>query len=332
MNIVMATCSRCLLSDNIPSVRISSSGLCNYCAVSAKQQNVHGTMDNKFSELLDRYKDRKYQVIMALSGGKDSSYTLKLISEKYKASILAVTFNNGFLSELSLQNIKAVTDYLGVDSLIVKYPTGKLLKAFKYVRDGSIYPKVSLERASSICNLCIMLVKNMIYYEAIIRDIPIICFGWTPGQVETAKPILRLDCRTVSKVFENVRNSIVGELGAEYEKYFLDPEFMKENEEKMPWLYYPFVKNVYKEALIVEEIRRIGWRYPENTDGNSSNCLLNSYANQCHIDQFGYHPYAFEISNMVRAGYMNREEGAEKLEKAKNDGSYDIVRKMFEKT
>lgn len=327
----MATCSRCLLSDNIPSVRIGSGGLCNYCAVSLKQQTGHGMMDNEFLELLDKYKDKKYQVIMAFSGGKDSSYTLKLISEKYHASILAVTFDNGFLSEFSLQNIKTVTDYLGVDSLLVKYPANKLLKAFKFVEDGRIFPSVSLERASSICNLCIMLVKNLIYYEAIIREIPIICFGWTPGQVGISKPLLRLDYRTVTKVFENIRNSIVGDLGSEYGKYFLDPVFMKENEEKMPWLYYPFVKNEYEESLIVEEIRRIGWKYPENTDGNSSNCLLNSYANQCHIDQFGYHPYVFEISNMVRAGYMSREEGAEKLEQVKDDKSYDIVKKMFEK-
>ena len=331
MNIVMTTCSRCLLNDNIPSVRISSSGLCNYCSVSVKQQTGNGMTDNEFSELLDKYNDRRYQVIMAFSGGKDSSYTLKLLREKYNASVLAVTFNNGFLSELSLQNIKAVTDYLDVDSLMIKYPASKLLKAFKYVADGRIYPRMSLERASPICNLCIMLVKNMIYYEAILRDIPIICFGWTPGQVDTTKPLLRLNCRTVAKVFENIRNSIVDELGAEYEKYFLDPEFMMRNEEKMPWLYYPFVKNMYNESLIVEEITQIGWKYPENTDGNSSNCLLNSYANQCHIDRFGYHPYAFEISNMVRAGYMSREEGAEKLEKVKNDGSYDIVREMFEK-
>ncbi len=326
----MNTCTRCLLNDNIPSVRINNSGLCNYCTASTKMPINQETPDKEFAELLDKYKNRKYQVIMAFSGGKDSTYTLKLIKEKYNASILAVTYNNGFISESSLQNIKAVTDYLGIDSLIVKYPAKKLLKAFKFVEDGKIFPRVSLERASSICNLCIMLIKNMTYYEAIIRDIPIICFGWTPGQVETAKPLLKLDYHTVLRVFENIRNNIVSELGTEYDKYFLNSEFMKENEDRIPYLYYPFVKNTYNEAAIIEEIKQIGWEFPENTDGNSSNCLLNSYANQCHMDQFGYHPYAFEISNMVRVGYMTREEGAEKLKKVKNDSTYEIVKKMFQ--
>jgi tRNA(Ile)-lysidine synthase TilS/MesJ len=280
--------------------------------------------------MLEKYKQKSYQVIMAYSGGKDSTYTLKMIREKYNASVLAVTFNNCFLSEACLKNIGAVTDRLGVDSILVKYPVNKLVGAFRFAENGSVFPRTSLERASSICNLCIMLVKNMIYREAILRDIPIICFGWTPGQVETAKPLLKLNYRMVSKVFNHVRTTIVQELGSEYDRYFLDEEFMREHEERIPYLYYPFVNNAYDEAKIVEEIREIGWDPPENTDGNSSNCLLNSYANQCHVDRFGYHPYAFEISSMVRNGHMSREEGALKLEKVKNDSSYERIRKLFE--
>lgn len=326
----MHICEKCLLSDNIPSVRINGSGLCNYCTAFTENKKIdHNLTDEDFSRLLEQYKNRKYQVIMAFSGGKDSTYTLKLIMEKYNASILAVTFNNGFISDSTLRNINVVTDYLGVDSIIVKYPVGKLVKAFKYVEDGKVFPRISLERASSICNLCIMMIKNMIYYEAIIRDIPIICFGWTPGQVETAKPLLKLNYRTVSKVFDNVRNAIIGEIGMDYHKYFLDTEFLKENEDRVPYLYYPFVKNSYNEKAIIEDIKQIGWEFPENTDGNSSNCLLNSYANQCHMTRFGYHPYAFEISNMVREGYMTREEGAKKLENIKNDSSYELIEKIF---
>lgn len=326
----MHICLKCLLNDNIPSVKINSSGICNYCTVSTETQINHNMIDEEFSELLDTYKDRKYQVIMAFSGGKDSTYTLKMIKEKYNAAILAVTFNNGFISESCLNNINVVTDYLDVDSLIVKYPIKKLINAFKFVEDGKVFPRLSLERASSICNMCILLIKNMIYYEAIIRDIPIICFGWTPGQVEIAKPLLKLNYRTVSKVFDNVKNAISGELGMEYDKYFLNFEFMKENEERVPYLYYPFVKNSYNEGAIIEDIKKIGWKFPENTDGNSSNCLLNSYANQRHMERFGYHPYAFEISNMVRDGYMTRCDGAEKLEKVKNDGTFESVKKIFQ--
>ncbi len=326
----MQVCRKCLLCDNIPSVKIDGSGICNYCIASSGSRKNAPETDEEFSALLDKYKNRKYQVVMAFSGGKDSTYVLKLIKEKYDADILAITFNNGFISESSLRNINTVTDYLGIDSLIVKYPAEKLIDAFKFAQDNKIFPVTSLERASSICNLCIMLIKNMVYYEAIMRDIPIICFGWTPGQVETDKPLLKLDYRMISKVFDNTKNSIVGGLGSGYDKYFLNAGFLEENEDRIPYLYYPFVKDSYDENRIIDEIRQIGWNPPENTDGNSSNCLLNSYANQSHIDVFGYHPYAFEISSMVRSGYMTREEGAAKLEKAKNDNTYELIEKRFQ--
>lgn len=327
----MLTCSKCLLNDQLPSVKIDDNGLCNYCSCSSEAKVNNNTGDEEFIALLDKYKSRKYQVIMAFSGGKDSTYTLKLIKEKYNASILAVTFDNGFLSGSSIKNINTVTDYLGVDNIIIKYPANKLINVFKFVEDGKIFPKISLERASPICTMCIMLIKNLTYYEAILRNIPIICFGWTPGQTDTAKPILKLDYRMVSKVFDNVKNAIVGEFGLEYDKYFLDSKFMKQNEDRVPYLYYPFVKNSYNEEEIIEDIKKMGWEYPGNTDGNSSNCLLNSYANQCHIERFGYHPYAFEISRMVRSGYITREAGAEKLENIRDDGSFRLIENLFKK-
>lgn len=328
----MEVCTKCLLSDNIPFVQISSSGICNYCSTACERQIDDTGTDDEFTKILDRYKHRKYQIAMAYSGGKDSTYTLKMIREKYDATILAISFNNGFLSESSLKNIVTVTDNLGVDSLIIKYPVYSLIKAFKFAESGNIFPETSLERASAICNLCIMFIKNMVYYEAIVRDIPIICFGWTPGQVETAKPLLKLDYRMVCKVFNNTRKAITDGLNGEHDRYFLNEEFLRENKDRIPYIYYPFVKNAYDEEKILDEIRQIGWESPKNTDGNSSNCLLNSYANQCHIDRFGYHPYAFEISTMIRYGYMTREEGAAKLEKVKNDSSFDMIAKRFQMT
>jgi tRNA(Ile)-lysidine synthase TilS/MesJ len=314
------------LTDNIPSVVINESGLCNYCADYTGKQAGLADCDADFLELLERYKDRKYQVMMAYSGGKDSTFTLKLLKEKYKASILAVTFNNGFLTEPSFRNISRITDFLDVDSIIVKYPACKMIKAFKFAEDGRIFPRISLERASAICNLCIMLIKNMTFFEAIIRDIPIICYGWTPGQTATAKPLLKLDYRMVSKGFENVKKAITEGIGPEYRRYFLDLEFMEQNKERIPYIYYPFISNTYNEAAIIEEIKQIGWELPENTDSNSSNCLLNSYANQSHIERFGYHPYAFEISAMIRKGCMTRETGTEKLSSIKNDSSFVLIK------
>jgi hypothetical protein len=69
----------------------------------------------------------------------------------------------------------------------------------------------------------------------------------------------------------------------------------------------------YDEEAILEKISALGWRLPGDTDGNSTNCLLNVFANRNHLRRHGYHPYAFEIAGLVRGGHMSREEGLAKL-------------------
>ena len=69
----------------------------------------------------------------------------------------------------------------------------------------------------------------------------------------------------------------------------------------------------YDESMILENIKKFGWVAPEDTDSNSSNCLLNAYANDVHIRKYGFHPYVWEIANMVREGVMTRQEGYEKI-------------------
>ena len=69
----------------------------------------------------------------------------------------------------------------------------------------------------------------------------------------------------------------------------------------------------YDEENILKEIKQLGWVNPKDTDANSTNCLLNSFANQVHIEQHGFHPYAFEIAGLVREGCMTREEGLQRL-------------------
>jgi len=75
----------------------------------------------------------------------------------------------------------------------------------------------------------------------------------------------------------------------------------------------PLAFLVYNERKILNEIRALGWEPPEDTDANSTNCLLNAFANKVHQERFGFHPYAFEIAGLVREGHMTREAGLKRL-------------------
>jgi hypothetical protein len=57
---------------------------------------------------------------------------------------------------------------------------------------------------------------------------------------------------------------------------------------------------------------------PEGLDSNSTDCLLNTFANQVHIEKHKFDPYAFEIVGMVKTGAMSRKNGLDKIYEAKD--------------
>jgi tRNA(Ile)-lysidine synthase TilS/MesJ len=348
----LKVCKSCILNDNIFSVRINEEGVCNYCLQRKtnnnrsekenvakenidKENTINESMDKEYinkeniekepldkeyidkevqlMEAFDKYKNRPYQVLLAYSGGKDSTFTLYKLREKFHVSVLAVTFDNGFLTEQCRQNIHEATANLGVDSITIKPSFSKLAKIFQLAASQEIFPKKSLERASSICTACIGIVKSTVYKEAILRKIPFVCFGWTPGQVQVKTPIMKLDYRMLLANQKQIMEPLVNRLGDEYRNYFIDTEWMEANREDVPYLAYPLLFSNYNEEEILDTIKGIGWKKPQDTDMNSTNCLLNSYANSIHIRDYGYNPYTLEIATLVREGFLSREEGLRKL-------------------
>ncbi len=313
----MKICRNCTLNDKIFSVHIDDDGLCNYClrtgqAAGLSQAEIDDA-ENKLKVAFDAARDKPYQVLLAYSGGKDSTFTLMTLVEKYGASVLAMTFDNGFLTEQCLNNIHEVTARLGVDNLIVSPDFSKLSAIFNLASQQQIFPRKALERASSVCTACIGLIKSAAYREAINRQIPYICFGWTPGQAPVKSPIMKLDYRMILANERQIMEPIVKNLGDGYRRYFNEHEWLEQRCADIPALLYPLVFSRYNEEAVLSSIGRLGWKKPLDTDTNSTNCQLNSYANAIHLHDYGFNPYTFEIAGLVREGLLDRDEGLEKL-------------------
>ncbi|MNB74461.1 hypothetical protein D3C75_210940 [compost metagenome] len=316
----MNVCKRCVLNDNIASVRINEEGVCNYC----ERENGanHGATSPDYArksrllaEAADSFRDRDYQVLLAYSGGKDSTYALHMLRKQYGFSVLAVTFDNGFLNDQCRRNMHAATTALDVDHLVIKPSFANLAKVFDAAGKLDIFPGKALERASSICTACIGLIKSAIYKEAMLRRIPYISFGWTPGQVLPKSSVVRLDRSMILANQRQIKEPLVRLFGLGMGKYFIDDDWMEERQADIPAQIYPLVFGLYDEELILDTIRTIGWRKPEDTDTNSTNCLLNAYANDIHMKRYGFNPYSLEIAALVRSGSMTREEGMRRLMK-----------------
>ncbi len=310
-------CSRCVLPSTFPGISFDENGVCNHCQRYRGQKTtaaIRAKYEQKFVDLIAREKRRDtYDVLMAYSGGKDSTHTLGIFVNRYKLRVLALVFDNGFISPKAEINIRKVCGRLGVDLLFVRPNPGMLHKIFRCAARQELYSPKTLERASTICTSCIGMVKGVVLRTAIEKEIPFVGFGWSPGQAPVQSSVMKTNAR----LMQTTQKAILGPLGRIAGDAIL-PYFVTEEQfahpEKFPWNVHPLAFLEYDENKLVESNREFGWEKPNDTDPNSSNCILNAYANYVHRKKYGFHPYVWEIANMVREGVMSREEGLEKIE------------------
>lgn len=141
-------CTRCLLDTEIPGVQISTSGLCSVCT---SYDNTWGNWEllkekrkieiERFLEMARREK-KPYDVLVPLSGGKDSSYVLYLCRKIYNLHCLAVTFDNGFLSDHARRNIARACEILDVDHVYYGLSKPSLMRLYSnlFLKTGFFCP------------------------------------------------------------------------------------------------------------------------------------------------------------------------------------------------
>ena len=313
----MKLCSRCILPESFPGISFDEEGLCNHCrnyrgdkATTALKKKY----EQKFLDLIG--KERKassYDVLVAYSGGKDSTYTLDVLVNRYHLRVLALTFDNGFISPRAEENIRAVCGHLGADLLVVRPNPSMLRSIFRAAAQEELYSMKTLERASTICTSCIGLIKNLVLRTAIEKEIPFVGFGWSPGQAPVQASVMKTNPALMQQASQAIYKPLHRIAGDAINPFFLGESYFA-RPDMFPWNVHPLAFLPYNEEAIVERIKTYGWVKPDDTDPNSSNCLLNAYANHIHRQRYGFHPYVWEIANVVREGIMTREEGLAKCE------------------
>jgi hypothetical protein len=326
----MKICKKCTLPETFPNIQFDAHGVCNFCSSFKKERADEEKKEylGKFHDLIKQVKGKAdYDCTVSFSGGKDSTYTLYVVKEVFKLKPLALTFDNGFISEQAFKNIRTVTENLGVDSIIFKADYTMLKKIFSVAINDPLYSPKTLERASTICTSCIGLAKFILLKIALEKKIPMMAWGWTPGQAPVRSSIMKINPALFKSTQEALRKPMERIVGDQINRYFLSDEQFKTAD--FPYNISPLAFTDYNEQDILNKIKEFGWKAPGEVDANSTNCLLNSFANRIHIDQYGFHPYAFEIAGMVRCGVMGREEGLEKLTESENQTTVAFVKEKL---
>ena len=120
----MAThiCSRCIYDDTVPNIGFDHEGVCNYCRqIEALEQEypIGAEGEARLQKIVDEMKaagrGKKYDAVIGVSGGCDSSYLVHQMKEVYGLRLLAAHFDNTWNSTIATENIHNVLDKLGVD-------------------------------------------------------------------------------------------------------------------------------------------------------------------------------------------------------------------------
>jgi N-acetyl sugar amidotransferase len=115
-------CKRCVMDTSDMEILFDTNGFCNHCVEYFEKTShkiYHGeSSDKQLSEFVRKIKkagkNKKYDCVVGVSGGVDSSYVAYLAIQ-LGLKPLAVHLDNGWNSELSVHNIEKVLNKLNID-------------------------------------------------------------------------------------------------------------------------------------------------------------------------------------------------------------------------
>jgi tRNA(Ile)-lysidine synthase TilS/MesJ len=325
-------CTNCVLTASFPGIQFDERGVCNFCRDYQGrdyQKSKRAEYSRRFEKMILDHKGKSaYDVLMCHSGGKDSTYTLAILKEEYQLNILAMSFDNGFLPLQTLNNIRDVVEKLGVDHIYVKPRFDLLAKIFHQCAEADIYPAKFLERSSAICTSCMGIIKYYALRFAVEMDIPFVAYGWSPGQAPITSSINANNPLMVRQMQKTIYEPLLRIAGSDIRPYFLEDKHFS-GQYHFPYNIHPLAFLDYDVDKIYRNISRFGWKKPEGVDANSTNCLLNSLGSAVHRRRLGFHPYAFELANLVREGNMDRSTALKRLEEPEDSETIQMVMKKL---
>ncbi len=326
-------CAKCVLPDSFPGVVLDEDGICNYCLAIIKRNNLEKRKQKyreKFEKLLREHRGKSaYDALLSYSGGKDSTYTLSLLKQDYGLNILAFSVDNGFVPEGTYRNVWTVCEKLGVDHLWLKPSFAMLRKIFSEAAGRNIYSAATLMRASPVCTACLTIVRFSAIRLALEKRIPFLIFGWSPGQLPLSASVLKNNPETIKAMQAAGLGPLREIAGDAVQPYLIDEELLQEAGRRPFYSLSPLAFLDYDEKTIRQRIGDLGWKEPAGLDANSTNCLLNSFANLSHQNSYGYHPYVFELAALVRDGYLKRSRALERLRRPADQKTVKWVKRKL---
>jgi hypothetical protein len=317
-------CTRCILPDIYPSITFSEHGVCNICIEAAEEKHTpSGKSKAELDKIIEKYKGRsdKYDAIVGLSGGKDSSYVAYYLKEQYGLKIVGFHYDIGYSSSYAIQNLENLVQKLDIDLFSIR-PRGSFLRR--------LFAHFLRERGEfcSVCNnLGYLYGASFSRRQARLLDFsPLMVGGWSkkyeyqPG----------ISVTSMQYFFENLTPELLEELKAQpfieeeiISRYMgvRDPrqagidttEHEKLGEYAMEFIQLPdYIEwDIMEIPSILTE--KVGWRHPQDVHESHFDCILFPIKEYLKFKKYGLTQETIKNSRLIREGLMTREEAMERI-------------------
>lgn len=304
-------CTRGLWDTTVPGIAFDENGVSNYAKMFERMIEAYprGEQGKEHwqqivGKIKKKGKSRRYDCVIGVSGGTDSSYLMHL-ARQYGLRPLAVTLDNGWSSEIAVKNIKKVTTKLGIDleTYVVDYEEMKDIHRS--------YLKASLPWADFPTDLAI---KAALYKIAKKEKLKYILIGhdfrsegtqpseWTHGDAKQLLHIQRQFGALKIKTFPFMT----------FPQFFYNG-YVKGIKMIRPYFFLEYQKKAAQQFLTQE----YGWEY---YGGHHHENLFTKFAIAHWLPQkFGIDKRIITLSAQVMSGEITREEALQQILKPPYD-------------
>lgn len=305
-------CSKGFWDTTVPGIAFDNDGVSNYAKLFEKLCDTYprgdqGRIDweNIVQKIKSSGKGKRYDCIIGVSGGTDSSYLLYLAKEIYGLRPLAVNLDNGWSSEIAVRNIKKMTNTLNIDleTYVIDYEEIKdLLRS--YMRAG--LPWIDIPTDLAIKSVLFKLAKQE-KIKYILRGNDFRSEGfqpheWTYGDGRQLKYVHKLYGHVRLKTFPNYTILDI-----------IKNAFFTRTKSFFPFYYLEYNKQDAQRFLI----NNFGWEY---YGGHHHENLFTKFAIAYWLfEKFGIDKRKITLSAQVLSGKIEYSEAARIIEELPYD-------------
>lgn len=291
-------CVNCGLPHHYTGIQFDEKGICNYCNFYLENRAVlenTETLEKIFREKMEDAKvcakenGARYDCLVGFSGGKDSTYIIQQLTEKYGMRVLAFTFQNAFATEYGRKNIENALQKINVDHISFSMNDKELRRRYT----------ASVNLMHNFCAACFHYMHYYSYLFAGQNKIPIIVNGRTKGQMlQNAVDKRLLEPFETPHSFLEFEHQMFHGLE---EKYWKQKKLDYLDDIKVDAISYFAYHDVSEEETMRTLEESIGWTRSKK---GHEDCFAHSMAEYMNIQKHSFPIRTGELAVEVRRGKL----------------------------